>query len=149
FDSLSSRYINTALAHTEGLELGLRAPVDNRLAFNLTYNYLIAKSDSTGLPLLRRPNHQLSAELAYSVSDQLQTAISGRYVGDRDDVDVVTFKRLRMPPFTILGLTANYKTSDKFKVFGRIDNLLDLTYEEVNGFGTPKRSIYLGVGYTL
>jgi vitamin B12 transporter len=149
FNSATSRYYNVGKAHTQGLEVGFHTPTAAHLSFNLSYNYLIAEDDLTGLPLLRRAKQQLSADLTYAVSDPFQVTLLGRYVGDRDDLNAITGVRLSMPSFTVLSLTTQYKYNEHARIFGRVDNLLNLSYQEVNGFGTPERSLFMGLSYAL
>ncbi len=45
--------------------------------------------------------------------------------------------RVSLKPFTLVNLNAQYKLSDRFSVFGRVENLFDVKYEEVFSFATP------------
>lgn len=145
YNFTTNRYANKGRANSQGIEAGLRSKVFRDLAWNLTYTYTFARDDQTGLVLLRRPRHQLTAEVNYQISDRSQFGLLGRYLGNREDIDAVSAVRVEMPAFTVLYLTASYRVSDHLWAFGRIDNLLDQAYQEVNGFGTPGRSYFAGL----
>ena len=40
---------------------------------------------------------------------------------------------------------AGYQYNNQIKILGKIENLLDQDYEDVFGFNTPGRSVYLGL----
>ena len=50
-----------------------------------------------------------------------------------------------LKPFTLVNLNAQYKLSERFSVFGRVENLFDVKYEEVFSFATPGAAAYGGV----
>ena len=149
FDFATSHYGNTGRAHSQGMELGVGSTAIQDLILNISYTYTWAVDDVTGLPLLRRSKHQLTGDLTYLISDRTQAGLQARYMGARDDLDAVTRSRLQMPDFAIFNLTTQYRLNDHFRTFGKIENLLDSAYEEINGYGTPGRSMFVGLGYDI
>ena len=51
-----------------------------------------------------------------------------------------------MPAYAVFYLTARYQLSKELRLFGRVDNLFDRQYEEINGFGTSGRAVFFGLG---
>jgi TonB family protein len=119
------------------------------LDFNANYTYTFAQDDQTGLVLLRRPRHQLTAEVRYGISDRAHFSLLGRYVGTREDIEAVTATRIAMPEFVVFYLTAGYQVTNRVRMFGRVDNLLNEIYQEISGFGTPERSFFVGLSQDL
>lgn len=72
----------------------------------------------------------------------MSVAVDGRYVGNKTGSWGVVDHWLR------IDLRAGYKVTDKIEVYGRIENLFDVHYQEVFGFGTPGISAYGGVRAT-
>jgi vitamin B12 transporter len=52
---------------------------------------------------------------------------------------------VELDPYTLINLAASYDISKNFRLFGRVENLLDKGYEEVKGFGTPGLSFFGGI----
>jgi vitamin B12 transporter len=145
YDFRANHYINIGQATTEGVEATASYAASRRLQLTSTYTFLVARDDTTGLWLPRRPRHQLSLGAEERLTDRAQFGAEARFVGSRDDLDAVSGNRVGMPAYAVFYLTARYQVSKDFRVFGRVDNLLDRAYEEINGFGTPGRSFFLGV----
>ena len=62
-------------------------------------------------------------------------------VGDSFD-DLANNRRI--DGYILAGARASIPVSDAFEVFGRIDNLFDVTYETATDFGSSGRSAYIG-----
>jgi vitamin B12 transporter len=54
---------------------------------------------------------------------------------------------LYVPGYTIVNLRADYAINNRFKVFGRIDNLLNLHYQNPTGFLAPGLGVFGGVRF--
>lgn len=104
--------------------------------------------------LVRRPSYQGFAELIYKPISSLSVSANVRLVDSRPD----SFYDPSLGPFgalnaaevdsyTLLGFTTNYRFTEKLFVSGRIENITDEPYQEINGFNTRGRSFYLKVGY--
>jgi vitamin B12 transporter len=52
-------------------------------------------------------------------------------------------------PFTLVNLAANYTINDQWSVFGRIDNLFDVHYQDPIGFERPGFGIYGGMRFVM
>ena len=52
--------------------------------------------------------------------------------------------RAELDAWTRVDINARYELSDRFEVYGRIENLLDAHYQQILGYGTPGRSGSVG-----
>ena len=50
-----------------------------------------------------------------------------------------------MPAYTVFDLSAKYRVNDHVSVFGRVDNLFNTSYQEVQGYNTAGLSAYAGL----
>lgn len=48
-----------------------------------------------------------------------------------------------------IDLSGRYIVNDNFEIFGRVENLFDEHYQEVDGYGVPGISFYGGVKVTF
>lgn len=144
FDFGTSTYGNIAEASTDGFELyGSTTPVDD-LSLRLAYTYLDNDDITGGSFHLKRPQHQIDADMNYSVGDRLNFNLSASYVGERKDIGSAV-----MDSYVLVGVAARYQATDKLEVYGRIENLLDEDYETVAGYNTDDLSAYAGIKVSL
>ncbi len=148
------RTINIGKAQTDGIEISFTAMINESLRASASYTLTNALDKTSGsqyenLQLVRRPKQSASLGLNYNFSDDLNVNLNAVYVGTRYDVyvDYSSFSaaRVQLDAYTLMGVSASYKVSENFKLYGRIENLLNAKYEEVYGFGTPGRTAYAGV----
>jgi vitamin B12 transporter len=144
YDFVRNRYATIGRALSQGIEAGGTWSAARFTKLRASYTYTRAIDEATRNPLLRKPLHQLSLEAARELSDRAEISAQGRFVGGRDDLDAVTARRVRMPGFAVFDLRARYRITSGLEAFGRIENLLDRQYQEVNGFGTAGRSLFVG-----
>ena len=51
--------------------------------------------------------------------------------------------------YAILRLFGDYQITNAIKLVGRIENLMDEDYEEVDGYPALGRAIYAGLGFSF
>jgi vitamin B12 transporter len=68
------------------------------------------------------------------------------YVGERDDLDFSTFPatRVTLADYGVANLAGSWRIDERFEVFGRVENLFDTEYEEIEGFGVAGAAVYIG-----
>jgi vitamin B12 transporter len=67
-------------------------------------------------------------------------------VGKRYDNDFSTYtRRVTLPAYGIVNLSASFAFASNIDIYGRIDNLFDTYYEEIYGYGTAGLSGYIGL----
>ncbi|NYT39776.1 TonB-dependent receptor [Sphingomonas sp. R-74633] len=120
-----------------------------QLRFDAAYTHLIAKEN--GVTEVRRPGDIASVNATFSSTDErFSTTLTVRYNGRMTDVTFTdptyaTSPVVTLKAYTLVNLNAQYKLSPRFSVFGRVENLFDVDYEEVFSTATPGAAAYGGV----
>ncbi len=148
--------VNIDKAKTEGVEIFVSAKVIPEVTIKSNYTFLSAKDKSKGsaeydLPLLRRPENKIDFLLMVNPFNKLNINLETIYVGKREDKIFTGFtsQRVKLDPYTLVNISANFNLFDFMKLFGRVENLFDVEYEEIFGFGTPGISAYGGVKFNI
>ncbi|MFL6264054.1 MAG: TonB-dependent receptor domain-containing protein [Thermoanaerobaculia bacterium] len=145
FDFATFRDVNVGRARTRGVEaeVGFRRGIVDA---NLNGTWLDTEDLATGLELLRRPKR--SANLVVSARPGPWTlSLAGRYVGDRADVDPVTFARAENPGYTRFDLAARWKALPWLSPYARVENVADKDYSQALGFPSPGRTLIGGLSF--
>lgn len=142
-DYTKSKYININRATTQGVELTATLRPLEELTLRAGYTYTKTEDNESGLELLRRPKNKISFDGNYRFLKDANVNLGIIYVGTR--TDLVYPNRVKMSGYTLVNLAAAYDITKNLQVFGRIDNLLDKSYEEVVGYGTPGLSAFAGL----
>ena len=134
-------YRNVNEAKTKGVEAFAASRLNEWVAVRVDYTYLDNedKADSGAFDL-RRPSNQFVARVDLTPVDALSISLLGQYVGRRTD-----FGDVELDAYTLVHMAASYRLTDTWTVFGRVENLLDEDYVEVNGYNTPGLAGYGGV----
>ena len=156
FDEGSGSFLNFNVdrARTAGAERYVRARPSATLGMLASYTYTDTEAEGTpatfglveGSQLLRRPRHKGSLELSERLfHGGLELVLAGFYVGERDDLDPLTFSVTTAEAYTVARLAATWRLSPLVALTGRVENLFDEEYEDTLGYATAGRSGYLGV----
>ncbi|HRK64982.1 MAG TPA: TonB-dependent receptor, partial [Terricaulis sp.] len=109
------------------------------------------RDGATDVALARRPRHAWSAELAVE-HGPLTAELSWREVGARLDTvyDNAGFwsGTGRVEAYEVLRASASWNVSESVNLYIAGDNVLDETYEAVNGFAGAPASVLVGVRVT-
>jgi vitamin B12 transporter len=143
YDYDTSKYKNVSQARANGVEAEVSVKPSDPLSMQVSYTYTSTRDKSTGHDLLRRPKNKGGIDLGYAFPKKGNVHASLLYVGKRYDKGDVT-----LHDYTLVNLAASYDLCPNFELFGRIDNLFDRKYEEVNGYGTAGFSTFGGVKIT-
>ena len=82
-------------------------------------------------------------------SDMHTLGVGLKYLHDVIDLDGGTWARISGDDYAILRIFGDYQITDSIKLVGRIENLMDEDYEEVDGYPALGRSIYAGLGFSF
>jgi vitamin B12 transporter len=133
---------NIDKAETEGLELSLLWTVTKAWQVRSAYTYLDARKDD-GSRLARRPRHAFSVAVDY----QGEKAIGGfEWLSVSDRVD---FGLAEGEDYLVARLYGSYELSSSLNIFGRVENLFDEEYEEVDGFPALGIGVFGGLRYSF
>ena len=137
--------LNIERNRTRGVEAILTIIPAERFQIDANYTYLDTENRSDGAnmgnKLARRPSNSFYLNTSYETSYGLKIGADLQIVGDSFD-DLANSRRI--DGYALAGIRANMPVMDGIELFGRIDNLFDVTYEIATDFGTLGRSAYIG-----
>ncbi len=137
---------NIDRARTRGIEATLEVRPVKDLTLWANYTFLAeAKNLTTGAKLLRRPEQTGSAGASYRFFDRVDLSTTVSLVGERDDIDPVTFATVQDPSYAKWDVALSVEVHKYIRVFGRVENLLDDPYQEARGFPALGRVFWGGV----
>ncbi|MBW4055558.1 MAG: TonB-dependent receptor [Proteobacteria bacterium] len=142
-DSSTYSAVNIGNAQTEGVEIKATALPTENLKLNAGYTYLEAIDKATGAFLSLRPRDKVTTSIEYTLA-KLTVIAEYQYVAKRFDSSL----NQDISPYALVNLKGSYVVCKNFSIFARIDNLLDKSYEEAAGYGTPGISAFGGVKVT-
>jgi vitamin B12 transporter len=144
--TFTSTNTNIGRATTEGTENFVTATVTDRVRVRTDYTFTRTVDAMTGLELLRRPKEKWSAGLIWNPIDQLTLSTTVLHTGSFVDVSRdFSIPRLLAPAYTVVNVAAEYAISDELKIFGRVDNLFNVHYQNPTGFLQPGLGVYGGM----
>jgi len=140
------QYENVNQAKIWGIENMVVIKPIELLDINYTYTYLKTRNEQTHQSLDRRPRdkHVLSVDIR--PAENIDLNFTYLYVGNRKDRRWVGVDQTQiiLKHYHKIDLSGRYIVNDNFEVFGRVENLLDRHYQEVDGYGVPGISFYSG-----
>jgi vitamin B12 transporter len=157
---------NVQAAEAQGVEFTARFRPVPGLTITGAYQYLrtkvldnggVAVTESPrGAPLPRQPTHGGSLTLDY-VRDRLTANLTGIFVGEREDVNVLTAppRRVTLAAYARVDTAISYvllKDVGHLRtlgLFGKVRNLTDERYEDFFGFRAPGRTVLVGLRATF
>ncbi|MFQ5525771.1 MAG: TonB-dependent receptor plug domain-containing protein [Thermoanaerobaculia bacterium] len=145
FDFATFTNLNVGRALTRGIEARI-AYERTGASIRGTATVQETEDRTTGLPLLRRPEERASLVVTGRGPAVIWSA-TAVYVGERADVDPVTFSRALNPDYFRLDLAAEFRGFDRWSPHARLENALDERYEEALGFPAAPRSLVGGISF--
>jgi len=125
----------------EGIEASFTQSLFEEGQINLGYTHLIKAKNSTN-DLHRRAKDMLNYSLSWYPTDEHTININGTYVGTRyDDPE----KTVQTGKYNVTNLVLRHNFAKGYTGEIEIRNLFDRFYQEVDGYGTAGRSIYVGI----
>ncbi len=144
FDETTQLPGNVGRARTEGAEFSAAFSPSSPLSGRISYTYLHAVDEVTGDPLVRRPRHRASLDLAWHARPWLVSA-TGIWVGKRADFQAAfPFGVTEDPSYLRLDAHFEYRWHS-IAPFVTLENALDRRYAEANGFPATGRRVYGGI----
>lgn len=134
----------------KGLETLFRFQPFDGVLLTATYTYLDSE-DPDGEQEKRRPEHSgsINASLKF-LRDRAKINIGLIYNGEMDDNEFVVGTPetvVKLNAYTLVQLRASYKVTDTWELFGRVENLLNSNYHEVEGYETPGFGAFAGIRF--
>jgi vitamin B12 transporter len=136
----AGKYQNVAEVQTKGAEIEMKFIASDNVVVTLNDTYMDTLNKKTGEQLLKRPRNRVNAAINCMFLDSLNTNLivnhsegSQQYGGGETDA------------YTRVDFAFSYRLNDNFKIFGNVDNIFDIEYEEAAGFTRPRASFYAGI----
>jgi vitamin B12 transporter len=140
---------NVGRARFDGVEWALGIKLFSPLTLNANYTYLNWDTEDGTLP--RRPHNQGSVILNY-LQDALNINLIVNIVGRRDDFRAASpFGDIVAPGYVRVDLASSYTLPwrmplvKQISLIGKIQNLFNKKYNEVDGFRAPPLNFLLGM----
>ena len=146
---------NVGRADMQGVETALAVGPLAGMSLRASYTYLDWHLLG-GKALLRRPHNRMAATLNYDRTqiarraDHLNANLNVGFVGERTDIDPLTFSTATNTSYTRVDLAMRYEMpmpgheSSTVGAFARLQNLFDRNYDEALGFKSPPINVLAG-----
>lgn len=104
------------------------------------------ESEENGVAEIRRPERLASLTVDWHPSDRdWSGALTIDHTGERQDTDFGIFRTVTLDAYTLVGGQVRWAASDNLELYVRGENLLDEEYQDVYGYHTQGRGLYLGL----
>ena len=125
----------------QGLEFQLEHSFSERLGMTLAYTYIDAET-AAGARLPRVAKHEAYLGLDAALTDRLNGQLSVTHVADRapDNNPVQA-----MADYTVVDLGLDYEVNEGTTAYLSVHNVLDEQYQQVGGYGTSDRAVFVGL----
>ena len=143
-NSFCGTYENIDRSSSDGLELGITADVLDNLSLALSGSYISAEDKSTNEQLIGVPKRSAYANLTWRPTSRSNIYTNLILTGDR-----TAFGGTQMAGYGVAELGGSFDVSEQFSIYGRVENMFDNEYQEVQGYGTSDRAYYTGVRVRL
>lgn len=144
-------YENTARAVTRGVELQAGLTISSAWSVAANYTYADSRDRSSGAAtegreLFRRPPSFGNLSVTYCPDERLAATLAARFAGRTFDDPL---NQIRLSPYVVVDLRASYNLTERYSVYGRLENLADRRYEVAYRYGTYGRGAFVGFGAKL
>ena len=138
---LAGRYENIAQVETDGWEFIATAHPADWIDLSGNFPHQAATDKVTGQQLVRVPANLASLHVTTYPMDDLSIGGSVTY----NDRESEPFGASDNEDWIRVDLRSAYQLNETVELFGRVENLFDEQYQDLNGYGTPGLSGFLGV----
>lgn len=122
----------------QGVELGMELPVTSAVTLTGAYTYTDARRPN-GRPLPRVPLNQLSLNLDADLGNGWNGSLGLLHASGAEDGGTDSDN------YTIYRAQVSYDLGQDRELYLRMENLTDEIYEIADGYGTPRRSVHVGI----
>ena len=139
---------NVGLAKSHGVESILELKLSTQWKGKASYVYLEAMNENEGIRLPRRPRHSGSLGLDY-FGESCSCGAEFQFVVDRRDIDGGTWAGIDGEDYCVARTYVSYGLAQDLSLFGRVENLFDEEYEEVDGYPALGIGVFGGLRYSF
>jgi vitamin B12 transporter len=141
--------VNVGRARTDGLELEARLALAAGVELHAAYTYLEADDLTDGTRLLRRPRNSASADLWRDFGGGFDAGAGVQLAAGVADVDALTYLTVNDPDYAVLRIYARWRPTRSLALKLRVENLLNKSYQPVNGYPALGIGAYGAVEWAL
>ena len=145
---IGSTLMNIGEVDTNGVEVVVAIAATPDIDLNLSYTYTNSTDKSTGRERIRNPRHRVGVDAGWRFAPGFKSTLSINHVGEQDDNDYSlpeAEQQVTLQRYTKIDVTLAYRVSDRYEIYGRIENLLDEDYEEIVDYGVPGLGGFVGL----
>ena len=136
---------NIQKARTRGAELSAKTTLPGAVEVRASFTYLEAQNLTSNTQLLRRPRQSGSADAWRDFGGGVSVGAGATFAANRRDVNARTFAQIDHEDFSVTRVYAAWQVTPRLTVKARLENLLDESYEEVNGYPALGFGAFSGV----
>ena len=140
---------NVGQSRTQGVELDAKLVLTAGFEFRAAYTYLQADDVTDGTRLLRRPRNSASADLWRDFGGGWSAGAGVQADAGMADVDALTFLTVNDPGYAVVRVYCEWRASTRLALKARVENLLDKSYQPVNGYPALGLGAYGAVEWKL
>jgi vitamin B12 transporter len=158
FNYITFKYFNFVKQIVRGLEYEIKLQPVAKLDITANYTFLSSTEttqsretfkDTSYSYLLRRPRHNLNLMIGYQFTQGLFANVTGKYVGNRNDVGGYKKSDVALEDYYIIGVYAEYKMKKQFKFFIDAQNITNNKFFDIRGYNATPFIINGGITFTL
>jgi len=125
---------NVQQARTRGAEVSVQMTLRGAVDVRASYTYLEAQNLTTKIRLLRRPRQSGNVDVWHALGGGVSAGAGVAFAARRRDVDAKTFRQIDAEDYTVARLYGTWQVNPRLALKVRLENLLNESYEEVNGY---------------
>ena len=125
---------NIQKARTRGAELAAKTTLPGAVEVRASFTYLEAQNLTSNTRLLRRPRQSGSIDAWHDFGRGISAGAGATFAANRRDVNARTFAQIDHEDYTVTRVYAAWQVNRRLTIKARLENLLDESYEEVNGY---------------
>ncbi len=136
--------VNLNKVRTQGIELNVAVTPLPNVSVQGWATFMDARIAGTNAPLRNRPKASGGFAIRVQATPALTLRSQFQAVGRRSDLQIPT-TQTRLPGYYRIDLATTYAVNDGWKLFGAMDNLTNVRYEDFLGFRAPGTWVRFGV----
>ena len=145
----STPFNEDGTSRRQGVEVAGTFEATEALTLGIAYTWLDAE-DPDGSQEPRRPGQEIALAADYALPDDRTVVhLDVRRVIDNVDIDFTSPSfgagKVELDDYTLVNVAAEHRLTDTVTLTGRIENLLDADYQELDGYATPGVTAYVGL----
>ncbi len=143
YNYITNRFYNVpGESKFEGVEFSYSGAMFDEVSYDIGYTYLIKAQNASGEDLARRASDTLNYSFTWFPTEKHTVNINGYYVGERFD-DAA--KNVQTGKYNVTNLSLRHNFAKGYTGEIEVRNLFDRFYQEVDGYATAGRSLFIGV----